>query len=437
MSTITQSHAKQALSDPTAPVEASSAPPPFSAAFKRLGWSNLCAQFSEQIALSAAALTAVFLLKAGPAETGWLQAAQTLPFLLLSIPAGLVADRASRRMLMVGSEALRTASLLAILLLLGFGRLNLLGLSALGFVGAIGTVCYSVAAPALVPSLVPQARLSDANRWLELARSAAFAAGPALGGALVGWTGAPVAYALATALSLSAVALLLRLPQGEKASPIRRNLLQDLREGAGFMARHALLRPVLITAVFFNLSWFVILAIYVAYAVETLGLSATEVGLTLGIYGVGMIAGALAAPALARRMSFGTMVVIGPSFGFLAAAVMLATVWVPSVFLVSLGFFLFGAGPILWTISTVTLRQAVTPNALLGRVSAFVMTATFGARPLGAALGAFIATQFGVSACLSVATVGFALQLWVICVSPVRALKAIPDQTWLPQKAAA
>ncbi|MBN9447481.1 MAG: MFS transporter, partial [Bosea sp.] len=125
---------------------------PLPAAFRRIGWSNLCAQFSEQVALAAAPLAAVLLLSAGPAETGWLQTAQTLPFLLLSIPAGLIVDRASRRRLMVGTEALRALSLLAIPLLLAAGGLNLPWLAVLGALGAVGTVCYSVAAPAFVPS---------------------------------------------------------------------------------------------------------------------------------------------------------------------------------------------------------------------------------------------------------------------------------------------
>lgn len=436
MTLVTPSLAGQSSHDPAAEHDPSSAQPRLPAAFRRLGWSNLLAQFSEQIALSAAALTAVLMLHADPSETGWLQTAQTLPFLLLSLPAGLVADRASRRVLMAGSEAVRAGSLAAILILLALGALDLPLLAALGFAGAIGTVCYSVAAPALVPSLVPRARLSDANRWLELARSSAFAAGPALGGALVGWTGAPVAYALATALSLGAVAFLAGLPKGEGSGSVRRRLIHDLIEGARFIGGHDLLRPILITAVFFNISWFIIQAIYVAYAIETLGLSAMKVGFTLGVYGGGMILGALAAPALARRASFGAMVVVGPFCGFLAAAVMLATVWAPSVLLAGLSFFLFGAGPILWTISTTTLRQAVTPNALLGRVSAFVMTATFGARPIGAAIGAFIAAHFGASTCLIAATVGFAAQLVVICVSPVRGLDAVPDPASLPEGAA-
>src|SRR6202043_2919250 len=118
--------------------------------------------------------------------------------------------------------------------------------------------------------------------------SVAYSAGPALGGAIVGWTGAPAAYVLATVLSLFAVFFLARLPQGNKSARPRRRLFHELREGAVFVASSPLLRPILITAVFFNTSWFVLQAVYVAYGVHNLGLTAAGIGLTLGIYGAGM-----------------------------------------------------------------------------------------------------------------------------------------------------
>src|SRR5260370_16806153 len=107
-----------------------------SSAFKRLAWSNLAAQSAEQIGLAAAPLVAVLALGAGAGATGLLQTAQTLPFLLLAIPAGVLADRLSRRRLMVAAEALRAASLAAILLLPALGLLNLPLLPLLGFIGA-------------------------------------------------------------------------------------------------------------------------------------------------------------------------------------------------------------------------------------------------------------------------------------------------------------
>jgi len=396
-------------------------------AFANLGWSNLAAQLSEQIALAAAPLVAVLLLNASAAETGLLQTAQTLPFLLLALPAGVLADRVARRRLMAGSEALRAASLLVVMLLLASGHLDLPLLALLGFVGALGTVCYSVAAPALLPSMVPRHQLGAANRWLELARSTAYAGGPALGGAIVGWSGASIAYVIATVLSLLATVLLIKLPESAPARSQRRHPLLEVSEGAHFVLAHPLLRPILVTAIFFNASWFVLQAIYVAYAVQHLGLTATGVGITLGVYGGGMIIGALLAPRLMDRLSLGTVIVLGPLAGLVAALVMLASLWLPSGVIAGASFFLFGAGPILWTITTTTLRQAVTPIRMLGRVSALVMTATFGARPIGAALGALVAARYGVGACLMLAAMGFAVQFIVIMASGVPRLSTLPD----------
>ena len=137
-------------------------------AFNRLAWSNLAAQSAEQIGLAAAPIVAVLALGAGAGETGLLQTAQTLPFLLLSIPAGILADRVSRRGLMASAEGLRVASLVAILVLAQFHLLTLPLLALLGAIGAAGTVAYSVTAPALVPALVPRealARRTGAWSW--------------------------------------------------------------------------------------------------------------------------------------------------------------------------------------------------------------------------------------------------------------------------------
>jgi len=396
-------------------------------AFRRLAASNLAAQFSEQMALAAAPLVAVLALDATAAQTGYLQTAQTLPFLLLSLPAGVLADRKSRRALMTAAECVRACSLLALLALLGLGGLSLVWLAALGFLGAVGTVAYNVAAPALVPRLVPAGELASANRWLELARSCAFSAGPAAGGALVGWMGASTAYVLATTLSLLAAVLLAGLPQDAPTSTARRDVLAELRAGAAFVAAHPLLRPVLITAVFFNTAWFVLQAVYVVYAIERLGLSAAGVGVTLGVYGAGMLAGALAAPWLARRLSFGAMIALGPLSALAASGILLSTLAYASGPWTAVGFFLFGAGPILWTITTTTLRQAVTPNALLGRVSAVILTATFGARPVGALIGATLAARVSLDACLWVSTAGFLVQFLVLFASPVRRLRSQPN----------
>lgn len=393
--------------------------------FPRLAWSNLAAQSAEQIGLAATPLVAVLALGAGAGETGFLQTAQTLPFLILAIPAGLLADRMPRRRLMALAEAVRAGSLIVTLALAQAGLLSLGWLALLGFAGACGTVAYSVAAPSLVPALVPPERLAGANARLELARTAAFVGGPAVAGALVGWTGASAAFGLAAALSTGGVMLLGGLREPVRASGPAGHPLADLAEGAGFMLRHSLLLPILVTQFVFNTAFFVLQAVYVPYAVHHLGLPASQVGATLATYGIGMVLGALLAGRVLGALPFGVVIAIGPVTGLVAALVMVLTIWAPSFALAAMSFFLMGVGPILWVISTTTLRQTVTPAHLLGRVSA-INIAAYGSRPLGAAIGGFVGGLYGAETALAVAAVGFLVQAGVILASPVLRLARQP-----------
>jgi predicted MFS family arabinose efflux permease len=402
--------------------------------FNRLAWSNLAAQSAEQIALAAAPIVAVLLLGVGEGQTGLLQTALTLPFILFAIPAGLLADRISRRWLMAGAEALRAAALLGILLLIWLGLLTLPLLALLGFVAVCGTVAYSVAAPALVPSLVSPKLLPAANARIELARTVAFASGPALGGVMVGWAGAAPAFGFAAVLSVIAVVLLSGIYEPARAPAPRRHPLQDIREGAVFVMHHPLLRPVFITQFIFNTASFLLLAVFVPYAVRHLGLSASGVGTTLAMYGVGMVVGALLATRVMRRLPFGTVIGLGPVTGFVAAAVMALTTFIPAPWLAAFSFFLLGVGPILWVISTTTLRQSVTPPSLLGRVSA-INIMSYGARPLGSALGAIVGGFFGAETCLYLAVAIFGAQAMVILISPAVSLARQPEMVGEPARA--
>jgi predicted MFS family arabinose efflux permease len=401
-------------------------PPCLPATFNRLAWSNLAAQSAEQVALAAAPIVAVLLLGVGEGQTGLLQTALTLPFVLFAIPAGLLADRISRRVLMASAEALRAASLLTILALIWAGLLTLPWLAGLGFVAVCGTVVYSVAAPALVPSLVPSSLLAAANARIELARTIAFASGPALGGVLVGLVGAAPAFGFAAALSVVAVLLLSGIHEPARGAVSRRRPMQDIAEGLAFVARHPLLRPVFVTQLIFGAAAFMVLAVFVPYAVRHLGLGAAGIGAVLSMYGAGMVVGALLATRVMQRLPFGICVGLGPVTGLVASGVMALTTWIASPVLAGFSFFLLGAGPIIWVISTTTLRQSVTPPSLLGRVSA-INILSYGARPIGTGLAAVVGGFYHAEACLYLAVAGFAWQAVVILKSPAVALDRQPD----------
>jgi predicted MFS family arabinose efflux permease len=287
-------------------------------------------------------------------------------------------------------------------------------------------VAYNVAAPSLVPSLVSRESFAVANGRLELARSVAYSAGPALGGMLVGWIGVGWAYGCAAGLSALAVALLAGLREPPRAQSGQRHFMRELRDGTRFVLRDGLLRPMIATAVFFNLGFFMLQAVYVPYAVHRLGMTASAVGVTLGAYGVGMVCGALAAPSIAHRLRFGRVLTVGPFCGLLASLVMVATLVIPSFWLAMLSFFLLGVGPILWVVGSTTLRQAITPDGMMGRVSAINSTATYGARPLGALLGAAISGQWGMEVCLVTVAAAFLVQALIIVGSPAARLEGVP-----------
>ena len=401
-------------------------PQPLPRAFGFLAWANLAAQSAEQLCLAAVPMVAVLVLNAGPGTIGFLTTAQTLPFLLLSIPLGLWADRRSRQKMMVLAEVIRALSVLALLAAVLTGQLSIALLAALGFVGAVGTVAFSVAAPAVVPSLVPRDMLARANGRIELARSTAFTAGPALAGALVSWGGASSAFAVAAVLSLSAASLLWRLAEPPRPPVPARHPLLELRDGAHFVWRHAMLKPILITGVVWNLSWFVLQAAYVPYAVRVMGLGAEAVGVTLAAYGVGMVAGALLVPRVVAAIPFGRAIQLGPVVSVFAALTMAGSLFVPGPVLPTVSFLLFGAGPMVWTITSVTLRQTVTPGPMLGRSAALYLAASAGARPVGAALGGIVGAGWGEAACLAVAVAGFVAQAAIILLSQVRGLTHLP-----------
>lgn len=394
--------------------------------FGRLAVSNLLAQSAEQIGLATAPIIVVYLFAATPSETALLQMVQTAPFLLLAIPAGVLTDRLPRRVMLVASELLRASCFAIILLLLLGGFLTLPALAILGFIGGAGAVAYSVTLPGTTPLLVARQDLPIANSRLELARSIAFTVGPSMAGLVYAAVGGAPAYAIALVLSLSATGLVTLIPF-ERPAPTHRHLLRELKEGFSFTFTNLHLRPILFTAVVFNLSWFILQAAFVPFAAAHLHMTAANVGTSMAVGGCGMLCGALLTPRLNRALSFGNLVIVGPVGGFVGAALMAGTVFIAAKPLVWVGFFFFGAGPVIWASATATLRQAVTPLILLGRVSAVITTFTFGARPAGALIAAGIAAKWGASACILTAFVGFGIQLAIILAAGIRRLERVPS----------
>ena len=211
---------------------------PLPPAFHKLAISNLLAQSAEQLTLAAVPIVAVLMLQAGPGQIGVIAAVQSLPFLLFSMPLGLLADSMSRRKLMLLSEILRVLALMVLIAGLLLDQISVTLLATVGFFAAVGTVGFSVSAPSLVPALVNRAHLAKANGRLELARSMAFAGGPALAGALIAWMGASTSFVLSLMLSLGAVGFLNQIKEPARQAAPDRHPWLELKDGAHFVWTH-------------------------------------------------------------------------------------------------------------------------------------------------------------------------------------------------------
>ncbi|WP_421996328.1 MFS transporter [Reyranella sp.] len=382
---------------------------------------------ADQVALATLPLTASLVLGAGPGVLGALVAAQSAAWLLVSLPAGAVADRVSRRTLLVVGLALGLAASLVAVVAAAAGITGLLGLAA--FAGASGTVVYTLAAVSLLPGLVPAADLPRANARLELARAIVSLGAPVLAGLLAQHLSPTWGYAVAAmgaALALACILALPRTPVPPAAGP-RLPVGAAIAAGARFVVRHALLRGISLCAVFWNFAFFALLAVWAPLALGPLGLDPAGLGLAQSAYGAGLILGAVVAPVSSRRLPPLATLVFGPAVSVIAAGLFLLAPHGKGFLWAAAGHFLLGFGPMLWLICQITVRQLVTPSPLLGRVNATVQTAIYGVRPLGALAGGVVAAEAGLPAALVMIAVSFALSTLVIVLSPLMRLRALPQ----------
>jgi len=394
---------------------------------------GILAQFADKLALDTITLAAT-QGGASPRLVGVLVAAQSAAWLLVSLPAGAFADRiAPRTLILLGGGLMLGGSLL------GAGLLALgavgwaLGLST--FIAASGPVMIALSIFVLLPRMVEVAGLPRANGRLELGRACLSLAAPLIAGWAVARGIGSLGLALCALMGLFVLVAAWRLPVDRPAAQPRRPLHRAIAEGGAFVARHPYLRPIAFCAVGWNMAFFAFLAIATPYAARILLLSPETIGLASSAYGAGLIVGALIAARLIARLPTGVLLVFGPASSLIGAGLLALSPQNLGLPALALASFLFGFGPILWSIVQTSLRQAVTPQALLGRVSATLTTATYGMRPIGALAGGLAGEWLGLQTAMLLPVFLFALSTLAILASTMPRLKALPEGELSPRAA--
>ncbi|MBM3549330.1 MAG: MFS transporter [Alphaproteobacteria bacterium] len=383
--------------------------------------------FGDQLALLALPLIAALVLGVGPVEMGWLTVAATTPFFLFGLPAGVWIDRLPRRSVMLAGSLLRASALLALPAAALLDVLSLPLLMASAALAGIGMVFFDVASQSAIPALVERDRLIQANSRFEIGRAAATTGGPGFAGVLAGAIGPALAVLACGLADLAAAAFAWRIskPATPLTPPVRRSFAGDLSEGVRFLLGEPSLRALALCSLTWNIALFAMSALLVLYLARNLGLSAAEIGLVFAVDGVGMVLGALASGPIARRIGIGWSIILGPAIGVVGIVLILAATPATAMPLLIAGRFLFGFGPIVFSVTQTSLRQSVTPAHLLGRVNASLRWLTWGFRPVGALLGGLVGEVWGLYAGVALSAVGLALCLVPLVISPVPRLERL------------
>lgn len=385
----------------------------------------------SQVTALALPLIAALTLHATPWQMGLLAASGSAPVLVVGLCAGVWVDRIRRRPVMIATDVGRALLLSIIPLAAVTGVLRMEILYAVMLLTGSLTVLFDVAHMSFVPSLVSANQLVDGNSKIKTTSAAAEVAGPSLGGVLVSVLGAPFAV-LVDALSFLGSAIFIAWTRVNESLPRTRDeragVVAEIGEGLRVVIHDRIRRALAGCSATIILFGRMFNAVYVLYMTRHLGLSAVGVGLVFGTGGVGSLLGSIVAAPIARRYGTGrTMIGAQLAFGLTGLMVPLA-VFVPEIALpmIVASEFAQWMALLIYYVNGISLRQAITPDRLQGRVNATVRFLAGGATLIGALIGGALGGVIGVPLTLVVACGGMLLSFLWLLLSPVREVQAVP-----------
>ncbi|GAB2969946.1 MFS transporter [Saccharothrix stipae] len=398
----------------------------------RLFWGgDAVNQFGAAVYTFVVPVVAIEALDASAFQVGVLTAAGTAAFLLIGLPVGVYVDRVRKRPVLVWSTVARASVLVTVPVAAWLDRLTFthLLLAALG--ASVLTVFFEVASQAYLPMLVDRAGLAVANGRLVSTQQVARLSGRPLSGPLVQVLGSANAVLAISASFLTSALLLWGMRTPERAVERRERALRaDMVEGLRFVFGHPLLRPIALCTTWFNLTNAMWGAVNVLFLLRELALSTTTTAVLLGVGSAGGVLAGLLAGRLARlgqaRLVWLSLLVTQPAWVLVPLT---EPGWRLALFAV--GTLVTSAGVVVHNVAQVSLRQALCPDRLLGRMNASIRFLAWGAMPVGAVAGGALAEWIGVRNTLWVASAGMVLSaVWVV-LSPLRSMRDLPVITSL------
>jgi MFS family permease len=402
--------------------------------FMKLWTGQSISVFGTAITQLALPLTAIVILKATPFEIGLLGTVEFLPFLLVGLPAGVWVDRLSRRRILIVADIGRAITLGSIPVAYKLGALHILQLYVVAFLTGILTVFFDVAYQAYLPSLVGREELVEGNGKLEISRSGAQLAGPGIAGPLIQLVKAPMAIAVDALSYIASVISIFVIrkreapvePAGSDGEPAPK-MRKEIGDGLRYVLGNRYLRSIAASTASMNLFGNVMFAVLLLFAVRVLGLSPGAIGIILTIGGIGFLGGAFVSGRVSKRLGVGRTILISAIVSSLAGLLIpfatRSTAWplLISALLVS------GFGGVVYNVNQVSLRQAITPERMQGRMNATMRFMVWGTIPIGSLAGGILGSTIGLRPTLWVGAIGGAFGFMPLLFSPVPGLAKIPE----------
>jgi len=399
--------------------------------FRRFWFSSILTNFGAQITLLALPICAALLLHATPAEMGGLAAVGSLPFLLFGLPTGVLLERSRRLPVMLCSDAMVALSLASIPLAWWQGWLSVHWVYAVQFVIGTGYVVGGGAEQVFLTFLVGRAGLIDAQAKFGATESASRLLGPGLAGLLVQALGAPFAILCNVGGFAVSIWNLRQIRKQEPAPhPPQSHALRDMLDGLSFVWGHPTLRLLAWVSACWHLLFYGYTALYVLFATRVLGMSPGMMGTAQMLGGVGVFVASMLLKPLTARFGSGGTTVIGLCASGIGFALMPL---IPQDLFGSPGasamayavvVFWLDCGALLFFLPYLALRQRVTPDAFLGRMTSTMRFLTVATAPLGAAGAGLLGEHFGVRGGLGFVAAGaILLTLGTLCFTRLRHVK--------------
>jgi MFS family permease len=384
----------------------------------------------SQVTAFAIPLLAALSLHATAQQMGFLRAAEFAPFLILTLPAGVWADLGIRKSLMIFSNLIRGLVIISVPVAIALGWVHLEVLYVVMLVMGSFKVIFEMAYQTYIPEIVARETLVNANSKIMMSYALGQSAGPGLAGLMVEILGAPMAVLADSLGFFLCAACLFRIKHREvKVVQHQQNVFRQIAEGFRYVGRERHIRALLWLVTVNNFFMNAIMALIVLYGTREIGFRPGIFGLAVSVGGLGAVIGSMCAQRLGAWLGPGPFVI------YACGLTSLASFCFPfvsrpdnlGIFCLTGTYFALSAGGAAVTVFAWTIRQAITPSHLLGKMNGAFRFCVTGIMPFGALFGGWLGGTIGIRWTLVVGAIGLLLSCTLASFSHLRHLKALPD----------